>query len=79
MSDDNAELEVFSCASPSLPLLPTGMRYGYVANSGASSASADTSGPAAAPSSSSSDDDDEEEDEEAGLLWLFPCPPSRPC
>ncbi|XP_029702987.1 protein transport protein Sec24B isoform X1 [Takifugu rubripes] len=43
-----------------------GMPYGYVANSGASSASAATSGLAAAPSSSSSDDDDdEEEDEEA--------------
>lgn len=57
------------------------MQYGYVANSGASAASAATSGPAAAPSSSSSDDDDEEEeeDEEAGLLWLFPCPPSRLC
>ncbi|XP_077434311.1 protein transport protein Sec24B [Vanacampus margaritifer] len=44
-----------------------GTQYGYVANSGASSAS----GPNAAPSSSSSeddddDDDDEEEDEEAG-------------
>lgn len=51
--------------------LPTGMQYGYVANSGASASSANTSGPAAAaPSSSSSDDDDEEEeeDEEAGLL-----------
>ncbi|TWW55410.1 Protein transport protein [Takifugu flavidus] len=43
-----------------------GIPYGYVANSGASSASAATSGLAAAPSSSSSDDDDdEEEDEEA--------------
>lgn len=46
-----------------------GMQYGYVANSGASSAPATTSGPAAAPSSSSSEDDDDEEedeDEEAG-------------
>ncbi|XP_026186196.1 protein transport protein Sec24B isoform X3 [Mastacembelus armatus] len=50
-----------------------GMQYGYVANSGARSASATISGPAAAPSSSSSDDDDdddeeeeEDEDEEAG-------------
>lgn len=46
-----------------------GMQYGYVANSGASSAPAATSGPAAAPSSSSSEDDDDEEedeDEEAG-------------
>ncbi|XP_023249387.1 protein transport protein Sec24B-like isoform X1 [Seriola lalandi dorsalis] len=41
-----------------------GMQYGYVANSGASSASAATSGPATAPSSSSSDDDEEEEDED---------------
>lgn len=79
-SGSNAQLELFSCASPPpSPLLPTGMQYGYVANSGASSASAATSGPAAAPSSSSSDDDEEEEDEEAGLLWLFPCPPSRRC
>lgn len=75
-------LMCLSTTSPPLPppLLPTGMQYGYVANSGASSASAATSGPAAAPSSSSSDDDEEEEeDEEAGLLWLFPCPPSRLC
>ncbi|XP_072251259.1 protein transport protein Sec24B [Leuresthes tenuis] len=44
-----------------------GLQYGYVANSGANSASAATSGPAAAPLSSSSDDDEEEdEDEEAG-------------
>uniref|UniRef100_A0A1A8J987 SEC24 family, member B n=1 Tax=Nothobranchius kuhntae TaxID=321403 RepID=A0A1A8J987_NOTKU len=44
-----------------------GMQYGYVANSGASSASAATSGPAEPPLSSSSDDDEEEdEDEEAG-------------
>ncbi|KAK5864394.1 hypothetical protein PBY51_015640 [Eleginops maclovinus] len=46
-----------------------GVQYGYVANSGASSASATVSGPAAAPSSSSSEDDDDEEedeDEEAG-------------
>ncbi|KAF3694218.1 Protein transport protein Sec24B [Channa argus] len=47
-----------------------GVLYGYVANSGVSSATAATSGPAAAPSSSSSDDDEEEEeedeDEEAG-------------
>lgn len=63
---------------PPSPDLPTGMQYGCVANSGASSASAPTSGLAAAPSSSSSDDD-EEEDEEAGLLWLFPCPPSPLC
>ncbi|XP_054453497.1 protein transport protein Sec24B isoform X2 [Anoplopoma fimbria] len=44
-----------------------GMQYGYVANSGASSAA--TSGPATAHSSSSSEDDDddeEDEDEEAG-------------
>ncbi|XP_053284066.1 protein transport protein Sec24B isoform X2 [Pleuronectes platessa] len=50
-----------------------GMQYGYVANSGASSASAITSGPAAAaaaaaaaapPSSSSSEDEDEEEDDD---------------
>ncbi|XP_035600404.1 protein transport protein Sec24B-like isoform X5 [Oncorhynchus keta] len=41
-----------------------GMHYGYVANSGASSANASTN---AAPLSSSSDEDvDEEEDEEAG-------------
>ncbi|XP_026213083.1 protein transport protein Sec24B isoform X2 [Anabas testudineus] len=53
----------------SSPSRHKGMQYGYVANSGASSASATTSGPTGAPSSSSSEDDDEEEedeDEEAG-------------
>lgn len=57
-----------------------GVQYGYVANSGTSSA---TSGPAAAPLSSSSDGDDDEEDEdedeEAGLLWLLPLPLFNPC
>ncbi|XP_061690846.1 protein transport protein Sec24B [Syngnathoides biaculeatus] len=50
----------------SVPSSPAGTQYGYIANSGTSSAS----GPTAAPSSSSSeddeDDDEEEEDEEAG-------------
>lgn len=57
-----------------LLILPTGLQYGYVANSGASSASVTTSGGAAtaAHSSSGTDDDEEEEDEdeEAGLLQL---------
>ncbi|XP_037531091.1 protein transport protein Sec24B [Nematolebias whitei] len=41
-----------------------GRTYGYVAKSGASSASGAASGPAGALSSSSSDEDDEEEDED---------------
>ena len=53
-----------------VPLLLTGMHYGYVANRSGSLA-CDPS-PAAGPSDSSSEeeeeDDDEDEDEEAGLL-----------
>lgn len=68
-------------SSPATPP-PTGLQYGYVANSGACAGSAPASHPAAAPSSSGSEDDDddddeEDEDEEAGLLEVYVTPSQK--